>query len=62
MDEQVGRLRSKLKSLNIADNTLVFYTSDNGPETLKEVRGKRNSIWKSSRINQWITWKKKKPT
>ena len=40
MDEQVGRLRSKLKNLNIADNTLVFYTSDNGPETLKEVREK----------------------
>ena len=38
LDEQVGRLRNKLKSLNIYDNTLVFYTSDNGPETQKEVR------------------------
>ena len=34
----MGRLRNKLKSLNIYDNTLVFYTSDNGPETQKEVR------------------------
>lgn len=32
MDEQVGRLRNKLKELGIADNTLVCYTSDNGPE------------------------------
>ena len=38
LDEQVGRLRNKLKSLNIYENTLVFYTSDNGPETQKEVR------------------------
>ena len=40
MDEQVGRLRRKLKSLNIANNTIVFYTSDNGPETLLKVREK----------------------
>ncbi|MBT4825416.1 MAG: sulfatase-like hydrolase/transferase [Flavobacteriaceae bacterium] len=38
LDEQVGRLRNKLKSLGIADNTLVFYTSDNGPETSLQVR------------------------
>lgn len=32
LDEQVGRLRNKLKELGISDNTLLFYTSDNGPE------------------------------
>jgi arylsulfatase A-like enzyme len=38
LDEQVGRLRNKLKSLGVANNTLVFYTSDNGPETSLQVR------------------------
>lgn len=32
MDEQVGRLRAKLKELGVADNTLLFFASDNGPE------------------------------
>lgn len=31
MDEQVGRLRKTLRELGIADNTIVFFTSDNGP-------------------------------
>ena len=31
MDKQVGRLRSKLKELGIADNTMLCFTSDNGP-------------------------------
>lgn len=38
LDEQVGRLRNHLRSLGIADNTLIFYTSDNGPETSIAVR------------------------
>ena len=32
MDKQVGRLRDKLKALGVAENTVLFYTSDNGPE------------------------------
>ncbi|MCA9189706.1 MAG: sulfatase-like hydrolase/transferase, partial [Planctomycetales bacterium] len=32
MDEQLGRLRSTLRRLGIADNTLVTFCSDNGPE------------------------------
>jgi arylsulfatase A-like enzyme len=32
MDEQIGRLRDKLKELGIEQNTMIFYTSDNGPE------------------------------
>ncbi len=31
MDEQIGRLRSKLRELGIERNTLVLFTSDNGP-------------------------------
>jgi len=32
MDEQVGRLRAKLQECNVAEDTLVFFASDNGPE------------------------------
>ncbi|MGY6648418.1 sulfatase family protein [Wenyingzhuangia sp. IMCC45574] len=32
MDEQVGRLRDELKRLGVANNTALFFTSDNGPE------------------------------
>ncbi|MDG2166678.1 MAG: sulfatase-like hydrolase/transferase, partial [Opitutales bacterium] len=30
MDEQIGRLRSKLEELDVADDTMVWYCSDNG--------------------------------
>ena len=32
MDEQMGRLRKKLRELGIADNTMLWFCSDNGPE------------------------------
>ena len=31
MDKQVGRLRSKLQELGVANNTVLCFTSDNGP-------------------------------
>jgi arylsulfatase A-like enzyme len=31
MDEQVGRLRAELRKLGIADNTMLWFCSDNGP-------------------------------
>ena len=31
MDEQIGRLRRELKLLKIAENTIIFFASDNGP-------------------------------
>lgn len=34
LDDQVGRVRKLLKSLNVENETLVFFTSDNGPEVL----------------------------
>ena len=32
MDEQVGRLRTELRAMGVARNTLVSFCSDNGPE------------------------------
>ncbi len=40
MDEQVGRIRDTLDHLGVADNTLIFFCSDNGPEG-KTVEGRR---------------------
>ena len=31
MDDQIGRLQAKLKELEIDENTLIFFCSDNGP-------------------------------
>jgi arylsulfatase A-like enzyme len=31
MDEQMGRLRRELESLGVADNTMLWFCSDNGP-------------------------------
>ena len=32
LDHQVGQIMALLKTLNIDDNTIVFFTSDNGPQ------------------------------
>ena len=36
MDRDIGTLLDKLKELGIDDNTIVFFSSDNGPEFEKE--------------------------
>jgi len=39
MDEQIGRLRAELRQLGIASNTIVFFTSDNGPADAPAKKG-----------------------
>lgn len=43
MDAACGRLLQALDELGLADNTLVYFTSDNGPETLHRYRGAKRS-------------------
>lgn len=56
LDAQVGRLRSELKELGISDNTILCFTSDNGPEgnpgksarfqgSSKPFRGRKRSLY-----------------
>ncbi len=45
LDQQVGRLRDKLRELGVAENTVLFYTSDNGPEG-KSVAGRTQGVTK----------------
>lgn len=43
MDAAVGRLLAALKEQGLDQNTLVWFSSDNGPETLNRYRGARRS-------------------
>ena len=43
MDAAVGRLVAELKRKGLWDNTLTFFTSDNGPETLDRYQGAERS-------------------
>ena len=40
MDEQVGRLRKTLKNAGVANNTMLWFSSDNGPEGNDSAPGK----------------------
>ena len=39
MDEQIGRLRNTLKEMDIAENTVIFFCSDNGPDDANAKNG-----------------------
>jgi arylsulfatase len=43
MDYEIGRLLQTLDALKLADDTLVFFSSDNGPETLNRYQGATRS-------------------
>lgn len=66
MDEQMGRLRKKLRDLNIADDTMLFFCSDNGPEDKKDTasngsaahfRGRKRSLYEGGiRVPGLLQW------
>tara|TARA_B100001175_G_C19513286_1_gene645414 strand:- start:2947 stop:4374 length:1428 start_codon:yes stop_codon:yes gene_type:complete len=59
LDEQVGRLRNKLKNLGISKNTLIFYTSDNGPETSLKVRNQNIPHGRAQGITKGLRGRKR---
>ena len=67
MDEQVGRLRKTLRELDVSENTVLFFTSDNGPEgeniagrtqgSTKGLRGRKRSLYEGGiRVPGIMEW------
>jgi arylsulfatase A-like enzyme len=67
MDDQVGRLRSKLKELGVAENTMIWFTSDNGPAgkgdsgqgrgTAMHLRGRKGDLYEGGvRVPGLLEW------
>ena len=59
LDQQLGRLRRKLRELNIADNTVLWYCSDNGGlvEATSGGRRRKGSIYEGGlRVPGIIEW------
>lgn len=60
MDRAIGQLRKELRTLAIADNTLVWYTSDNGattPGSTGGLRGKKATLYEGGiRVPAIIEW------
>ena len=63
-DEQIGQMLDKLDELGIADNTIVMYSTDNGPENdtwpdgaSTPFRGQKDSNWEGGwRVPCFIRW------
>ncbi len=64
LDEQVGRLRSALQELGVADNTMIWYSADNGPEGNEQapgssggLRGRKRSLYEGGiRVPGLVVW------
>eukprot|EP00041_Stephanoeca_diplocostata_P018626 m.391134 g.391134 ORF g.391134 m.391134 type:complete len:709 (+) comp21070_c0_seq4:212-2338(+) len=52
MDVQIGRLRQMLKDKGVADNTMVWYTADNGPHAAQRDRNKYNALGATNGLRQ----------
>lgn len=63
LDQQVGRLRRELRSLDVADNTIVWYCSDNGGLNAQTSGGRerKGSIYEGGlRIPAILEWPARK--
>lgn len=65
LDEQVGRLRERLRTLSVSENTLICFCSDNGPEgqtgkapgSSAEFRGRKRSLYEGGvRVPGVMEW------
>jgi arylsulfatase A-like enzyme len=60
MDHALGELRTALRELQVADNTLLWYCSDNGALPVGRtggLRGKKSQLWEGGiRVPAMIEW------
>ncbi|MBQ0721056.1 MAG: arylsulfatase [Gammaproteobacteria bacterium] len=63
-DRHIGKFLDKLDALKIADNTIVFYSTDNGPHmntwpdaAMTPFRGEKNTNWEGGwRVPAMVRW------
>ncbi|MEN8773797.1 MAG: sulfatase-like hydrolase/transferase [Akkermansiaceae bacterium] len=56
LDAAVGKLNASLKELQLDKDTLVIFTSDNGPETLNRYKRAKNSFGSAAPLRGMKLW------